>query len=248
MAIARTATARKTQALIAARMILVEQSADYFTLLGVPFDAPTDVVQTAYLNLVRQLHPDKLNELGVPDNGGQGGRLFHHIGIAFGVLTDPMRRAEYLTRIGRPPSVEMTSRTRTADDIPATPAGDAYRRGESALRRDIPADAVVEFGRACALEPNNVDFHAMLGWAQFCAAADKATIAPETRKALDRAIQRSSKPTHARFLLGRVERMLGRDREALRHFQEVIEEAPNHPDARAEVRAIELRLAKTSKR
>ncbi len=245
-AVARTSTARKTQALIAARLILVEQNADYFTLLGVPFDAPIDVVQTTYLNLVRQLHPDKLDELGVPDAMGQAQRLFHQIGVAFTVLTDPLRRSEYMVKVARPP--DTSSRTRTADDIPAGPAGDAFRRGESALRRDIPADAVIEFARACALEPNNVDFHAMLGWAQFCAARDKPTIAPETRKALERAVQKSAKPTQAHFLLGRVERMLGRDKEALRHFQEVIEATPSHQEASAEIRAIEARLARASKR
>lgn len=247
--VARTSTARKAQALIAARMILVDQAADHFTLLGVPFDAPTDVVQTAYLNLVRQLHPDKLEELGVPDLTGNAQRLFQQIGLAFSVLTDPVRRADYIGKVAAPPPmVEVTSRTRTADDIAATPAGDAYRRGESALRRDEPTEAVSEFARACALEPNNVDFHAMLGWAQFCAARDKVTIAPETRKSLERAIQRSAKPTHARFLLGRVERMLGRDREALRIFQEVVEGTPGHAEARAEIRAIEARLATSSKR
>ena len=198
---------------------------------------------------MRQLHPDKLEELGVPDLTGNAQRLFHQIGLAFSVLTDPVRRADYLEKVAAPPAaVELTSRTRTEDDIPATPAGDAYRRAESSLRRDEPAAAVIELGRACALEPNNVDFHAMLGWAQFCAARDKVTIAPETRKALERAIQRSAKPTQARFLLGRVERMLGRDREALRNFQEVIQSAPTHAEAAAEIRAIEARLAKSSKR
>ncbi len=250
--VGRTSTARRTQALIAARWILVEQAADYFTLLGVPFDAPLDVLQTAYLNLVRQLHPDKLEELGVSDTTGNAQRVFHQVGLAFSVLTDPARRAIYLEKLGTPslvpgPTVEMTARTRTADGIPDSPAGDAFRRGESALRRDEPAAAVVELGRACALEPNNVDFHAMLGWAQFCAARDKVTIAPETRKALDRAVQRSAKPTQARFLLGRVERILGRDREALRHFQEVVETSAHHPEAAAEIRAIEARLAKSTK-
>jgi hypothetical protein len=246
-AVARTSTARRTQALVAARMILVEQNADHFTLLGVPFDAPLDVVQTAYLNLARQLHPDKLAELGVPDLSGNAQRLFHQIGVAFGVLTEPTKRAAYVamlsggTSAARP--IDTTSRTRTADDIPATPAGEAFRRGESLLRRDEPAEAVIELGRACALDPTNVDYHAMLGWAQFCAARDKAAIAPETRKALDKAVRVSAKPVQARFLLGRVERMLGRDREALRHFHEVLALQDPHPDASAEIRMIEARLA-----
>ncbi len=243
-AVARTSTARRAHALIAARFILVEQGADYFTLLGVPFDAPVDAIRVAYLNLVRQLHPDRLAELGVVDPSGNAQVLFNQIGAAFTVLTDPVQRAEYLRKMVQPTTrgPELTSRTRTAEGIAPTAAGDAFRRAENALRRDKPEEAVIELGRACALEPNNVDFHAMLGWAQFCAARDKSTIAPETRRLLDRAIQRSQKPTHARFLLGRVERILGRDREALRHFQEVIDNSDAHPEAAAEIRAIEARL------
>ena len=84
--IARTTTARKTQALIAARAILLEQGADHFALLGVPFDAPIEQVRTTYLNLVRQLHPDKLAELSVDDTQGTAHRLFAAMGTAFTVM------------------------------------------------------------------------------------------------------------------------------------------------------------------
>jgi len=69
----------------------------------------------------------------------------------------------------------------------------------------------------------------------------------ETRKALERAVFKSYRPERARFYLGRVERMLGRDKEALHHFQEVLELKPNHGDAASEIRAIEARLQAASK-
>jgi tetratricopeptide (TPR) repeat protein len=134
-------------------------------------------------------------------------------------------------------------RTKTGDEVAATPATDAYRRGEAALRRDEPHEAIAHFQRAVELAPQDLDYAAMLGWAQFCASYEKDKAAVETRKALERAIQRSQKPYLARFLLGRVERMLGRDKEALRHFNIVLEDQPSHAEARSEVRAIEARLA-----
>jgi cytochrome c-type biogenesis protein CcmH/NrfG len=87
----------------------------------------------------------------------------------------------------------------------------------------------------------------MLGWAKFCAAGDKPAIGADTRKLLERAIFKSQKPERARFYLGRVERMLGRDKEALRHFHEVLDLKPNHADAASEVRAIEARLQAAAK-
>ena len=80
-------------------------------------------------------------------------------------------------------------------------------------------------------------------WAQFCAAHDKQKIYVETRKMLEKAIHRGEKPVVARFYLGRVERMLGRDQDALRHFREVLEQAPGHTEAASELRVLESRLS-----
>ena len=115
------------------------------------------------------------------------------------------------------------------------------------MKRDQPGEAILEFKSACDLNPSDVDYAGMLAWAKFCAAGDKPGIGADTRKALERAVFKSHRPERARFYLGRVERMLGRDKEALRHFQEVLDLKPNHADAASEVRAIEARLAAASK-
>ncbi len=246
--ISRTTTVRKTKALIAARSILFEQGADHFALLGVPFDAPLDIVRTTYLNLSRQLHPDKLAELGVEDSGGIAGKLFSQMGLAFAVLTDNARRTEYMASLLRPdvalpPAASPpppAARTKTSEEVLGE-ALEAFKRGESALRRDEPIEACLAFAKAVELQPNNADYVGLLGWAQFCAATDKAAAAVKTRQALDKMIQKSDKPVRGRFLLGRVERMLGRDREAKYHFEQVIDLQPNHQEAQSEIRAIELR-------
>jgi tetratricopeptide (TPR) repeat protein len=124
-----------------------------------------------------------------------------------------------------------------------TAAEEALRRGELAMKRDQPGEAILEFKAACDLNPQEIDYVGMLAWAKFCAAGDKPAIGAETRKTLERVAYKSNRPERARFYLGRVERMLGRDREALRHFQEVVDLKPNHADAQSEIRAIEARLA-----
>jgi len=67
-------------------------------------------------------------------------------------------------------------------------------------------------------------------------------IAARTRTLLDRAIQRSPRSVTPRFYLGRVERMLGSDKEALRHFRDVLAQAPGHAEAASEVRVLEARM------
>jgi tetratricopeptide (TPR) repeat protein len=154
------------------------------------------------------------------------------------------------TVLGRVP----TSRGLPVVARPPAPAGgpaaarDAYRRGEARLRAENLEDAIADLTRAVELAPGEADYAATLVWARFCHAANKQPLAEATRHALDRARRRSATPEVAQFYLGRVERMLGRDREALRHFQEILEAQPRHADAAAEVRAIEARMAQAAAR
>ena len=143
-----------------------------------------------------------------------------------------------------------------ADPTPAEPivtdpiaAGkSAFKRGQARLKVEDLEGAILELARAVELVPNEIDYAATLAWARFCIAPDKLELAPATREALNKAIRKSETPEIARFYLGRVERMLGRDKEALRHFQEVLEAQPKHADAAAEVRVIEARMAETGTR
>jgi hypothetical protein len=137
-----------------------------------------------------------------------------------------------------------TSRVSTDN---AAAAESAFKRGELAMKRDQPGEAILEYKAACDLNPQEVDYAGMLAWAKFCAAGDKQAIGADTRKILERAVHKSLRPERARFYLGRVERMLGRDKEALRHFQEVLDLKPNHADAASEIRAIEARLHAAAK-
>ncbi|HLL21124.1 MAG TPA: hypothetical protein VK427_03285, partial [Kofleriaceae bacterium] len=120
--------------------------------------------------------------------------------------------------------------------------------GESALKRDDIPRAVEDLGRACQLAPNNLEYMMLYAWAQFCASHDKLAVYPETRKALEKAIFKGDKPVLARFYLGRVERMVGHDREAMNHFIEVLLDEPNNREAKTELRVLEQRIANAPKK
>ena len=217
--------------------------ADHFALLGVPRDASLDTIRSAYVTLACYLHPDKLPELDLTATR-DAQRLFAHLNIAYGVLADPSRRADYLASIpgsgerARPPTGPTVATTSVER---ANAAAEVAQQGLRALRReDMPA-AIGLLTRATELAPQDLDYAASLAWARFCASADKSGIAADVRRVLERALQKSPRPVTARFYLGRVERMLGRVREAMYHFRQVVALEPGHAEAAAELRLLEPR-------
>jgi curved DNA-binding protein CbpA len=231
--------------LIATRCALIDRGVDHFTLLGLEVGAPVDAVRAAYVELARYLRPDRLSQLGIADEVPQAQRLFAQAGIAFTTLTDPARRAEYLATLQGAVPIITPTRPNVVDRN--TLAAEAYQRGQQALRSERLDDAITALTRAVELAPQEVDYGALLGWAKFCASSNKPSAAPETRKALERAVHRSTRPELARLFLGRVERMLGRDQLAIHHFREVLALVPGHTEAATEIRVIEARLAHGTK-
>jgi tetratricopeptide (TPR) repeat protein len=143
-----------------------------------------------------------------------------------------------------PPAIAMARGTvedvRNALD-PRVEAEQVAHRAALMLRTD-PEAAMREITRAIALAPDAIDYRTTLAWARFCCTNHKREIASEVRSELLKVARLSRRPEIARFYLGRLERTLGRDREALVHFQEVLAAQPRHPEVCAEVRAILTRL------
>jgi tetratricopeptide (TPR) repeat protein len=231
------------KALIAQRLKLLDQGADHFQLLGVATDVAGDALRKAYFALARQLHPDRLAALGISDDGRHAQRLFAQINAGFAILSDHDRRAKYLDVLRRGGEAAVRAEQARAEDLARRilDAEEAFRRGELAMRRDQPQSAVTELERAVQLNPDEADYQALLTWARFCASPDKQALATSTRAGLERAIQRAPRSIAPRFYLGRVERMLGRDQDALRHFRDVLTANPSHAEAASEVRALEAR-------
>ena len=121
-------------------------------------------------------------------------------------------------------------------------AEEAFKRGEMALRREQLDVALQEFSTAVELQPNEAEYTALYAWAKFLTASDKQAVASQIRLQLTRAAEKLEQSPTARYYLGRVERMLGREREALTQFQEVLRIKPNHVEASGEIRVLEARL------
>ncbi len=239
------AHAAEAQALIESRVKLLDQGTDHFALIGVSRDATKDQIRTTYLALAKQLHPDRLASLGIVDDNRRAQRLMAEINTAFAVLSDPARRKEYQDVLSRGGAAAIRAEQERAEEMAhkVLESEEAFRRGEQALKRDQISTALRELERAIELNPDEPDYHAALAWARFCSATDKLQAAPAARQALDRAVRSSPKAVMPKFYLARVERIVGRDQDALRLFREVLEQNPRHAEATSEIRVLEARLS-----
>lgn len=87
--------------LIASRASLLGKAVDHFEFLGIAHDAPIADVRAAYVELARYLRPERLAELGYKDEHHDARTVFAQVLIAYTVLTDPDRRAEYMRLLAK---------------------------------------------------------------------------------------------------------------------------------------------------
>jgi hypothetical protein len=233
----------RVQALIAERLAVLDAGGDHFTLLGVSETSGPNEIRTKYFDLARHLHPDRLKAAEIADHKKDGQRLFARINEAFSVLTEPAKRTRYMAAVragGESALIANEVATETAVRR-ALEAEERFRHGEMALRRQQFDVAVREFQKAVDLHPEEADHHALLGWAWYVAAANKASAVPIARGHLMHAIEINQRCANAFLGLGRIARMEGNEADALKHFHNVIALVPGHQEAMTELRAIEAR-------
>jgi tetratricopeptide (TPR) repeat protein len=134
------------------------------------------------------------------------------------------------------------------DDEATYRAALAADRARRLLEAHEYVEAQKEALAATRLVPESFDYQALHAWAMFCGSRDKPAVADATRKLLEKASHRAGAPHEVRLLLGRLERTVGREREALRHFRAVIESDPDHAEAAAQIRELEAQLEAFARR
>ena len=232
--------ASETRSLIAEKLRVLDGGGDHFAILGVGTKASSDEIRASYFALAKRLHPDRLQAVGLDDTSGDAQRLFSRINLAFGILSDPMRRSEYAKVLTAGGEEAVKKSMVDADVIAARvlKAEETFHRGEMALRRNQFDAAKALFEEAVELNPDEAEYQALLAWATWLCAPDKIQVSAAVQKRLSDAIALSPRCIPAHFYRGQVAKQIGRTQAAIEAFKQVLDIQPEHSDASLELRVL----------
>jgi curved DNA-binding protein CbpA len=220
------------------RATRVEQET-FFAILGVAEDAPPDVVRSAYFQLAKKWHPDRL-PAALADLRDDAARVFARMSEAHSTLTDVERRKKYVDMLKSGAKVD-EEQVRVQRVIDATL--DFQKAEVFAKKRDFAkAEELAE--RAMNADPDQADYIALYAWAKAnrperMAAKDFG----ESISLLSNAIAKEPRCERARFYRGTLLKMIGKEKAAIADFREAAELNPRNIDAVREVRLYEMRSA-----
>ena len=210
---------------------------NYFQILGVTAESTMEDAKSAYFQLAKSWHPDRLpNELA--DLKADVAKVFTLMAEAYQTLTDQERRVRYLHLMkegGGTPADQ-------AEVARVMEAANAFAKADFFVQKGAFGEAEPFAQKAFELEPNDPDHVALWSWIQ----ANK----PERREAakyddllgkLEHVISEAPKHERARFYRAMILKAAGRMGDAIRDFKEIVDNNPKHVDAVREVRLHTMR-------
>jgi tetratricopeptide (TPR) repeat protein len=210
---------------------------NYFAMLGVDENAPVDVVQKAFISLAKVWHPDRLPG-ALAEVKDECSKVFSHLTEAHATLTDPARRTDYVRLLkegGATPDEQ-------AQVYAVLEASTLFQKAEFHLKRNDTAAALDHVKRAHGLDPEQVDYLALLTWIesqspQFL--GKEKTL--EKIGVLDKALQKNPRCERAYFYRAMLWKRAEDHKRAYNDFKKASELNPRNLDAAREVRLHKMR-------
>lgn len=208
---------------------------NYYDMLGVPRDAPTDGIRKQYFTLAKRWHPDRVPaELAFVK--ADVDTIFQLLTLAHDTLTDEVKRGQYLRQVQDGGGTPAADRKLAA----IVTAAMEQQKAEVLMKRRDFAGAKALLERAMELNPDEPDLHASYAGC-LLGLPDSDALLPEVLRRTERAL--ATTPTHdrAHYNRGLALRRIGREREALESFQRAAASNPKNIDAVREMRLAQMR-------
>ncbi|MDP2339545.1 MAG: DnaJ domain-containing protein [Deltaproteobacteria bacterium] len=223
------------------------KEANHYIFLGVAQTANESTIRTAYVNLARDYHPDRLSGTALaddPESRSYVDVLFKRLGDANKTLGNQESRARYDRELAA--LAKVTSPSKATDARPRRPveARQAYTMGESFFKKKDYKTAEMHYRQATMFDPDEPLILVALAWCIYLNPdhAEDHRIA-DARRRLEEVLKKH-KTAEAAYKLGRVLKDARDDAAAVKRFQEALTYNPGHTDAQRELRLAEGRKQK----
>ena len=195
----------------------------YYDILGVAPDALASVIQSAFFQLAKRWHPDRLGP-DLADVKDLATKVFARMSEAHQILSDPTRRKEYddVRKDGGGSAEEQEQVQRVVR------AATAFQKAEVLLKRNNTAAALEEARKALELDPTQADYIALLAWLE---AGQLNPNLEDILARIDKAARMEPNNTRIRWYRGLVLKRMGKNGKAIGEFRFVVENDPRHLDA-----------------
>ncbi len=203
-----------------------------YECLGLLRGADTSQVRTAFFQLARRWHPDKLPP-ALAHFRSTVTRAFAEMGEAHQVLMDDARRAEYERGLDAVPDEEQ-------EQVAAIlRAASAYQRADVLFKKKSYQEALHEAKLAHDQDPTQPDHIALYAWLHSLVFPDQD---PHPQIDMLTKVLETS-PNHVRTLWyrGQLYKKVQDSAKAIRDFKHIVRVKPSHVDAARELRVYQMR-------
>lgn len=210
------------------------ESGNFYQVLGVEPGADVGVIQSAFLQLAKRWHPDRL-PAGLADLKPVVTRIFARMTEAHQILTNPRNRAEYdkLSAGGGNSDDEQ----RKVQEV--LRAASAFQKAEVLAKREDWVAALKVAEQAYQGDPNQAEYGALYAW--IAARASDSPNYPELLQILNRAVKMQRNNVRVRLYRAAVFKLAGQAQEAMRDYRVVSDLDPTNVEAQRELRLHRMR-------
>lgn len=209
-----------------------------FEQLGVPLEATTVDVKKAYMQLVKQLHPDRLASIGLEELTEAADALFKRFTQAHQTLTDQDNLEEARRIYSGESTPEDPEEARRAIEAEVN-----FQKGEVFFRKGDFAQAESYFRLAVEGNPQEGEHLALLAWTlyQACPRTERPGRLEEIQKMIVRGLELSPRCARAHYFMGKLHLDTGRKESAMDSFRRATNIRNNYIDAMRELRLLTMR-------
>jgi hypothetical protein len=208
---------------------------DHFAVLEIPRDASLDVIQTAFLKHAKRFHPDVHHVPALADLRAKLETIFRRLNEAYETLSNPIARQSYeenLATVSDSPTVLVGS----DPDATIKQAQLTLRKAEKLMELEDYWEVIKLLEDIGAFPQPALKVRARLLLAKACMKNPKWMKRAEEQ--LRTVIDVDPRQAEAHYLLGLIYKSVALPRRALTSFRKVLEIAPEHAEAQAEVQAL----------